>query len=342
MKRVYIVVPFVMMLALGCRQEERQSAAETIAKPAEPSAAVNSAASLPDYTLEVTLDGLIAFAKDAPANPKKVWALLIDADYPASGYTEDDLPPCVWDELQGGSPAVEFPAHFAHIRVTEGLVYGMADPRKGMSIAGRDIRIWTGKTSLNGVDLSNLASADELINSGVDPTQANALDGIKSGLLDPIFTPARGVLSSRVLIEGATSIKSRSILCGVATEPAQYGFEKPESEECDGDGVPIGEEVIWKQENVTAPVVIYSQQGDPIVVVPEQPGKPVKIEIINAVQKAIDDPKYQGCDMEHYQAFRWYYRLAKSAAADCSDNYFPCKVEGDFAGRKCPAKEFVP
>jgi hypothetical protein len=289
----------------------------------------------------VTLDGLIAFAKDSPANPTKVWALLADAEYPAAGYTKEDLPPCVWDELGGGSPAMEFPPHFAYIRIAEGKVYGMADPRKGMSIAGRDLRIWTGKAGLSGVDLTKLSSADELINSiHLDPTHARALDELGSGLLDSTFTAIRGVVSARVLIEGATSLESRSILCGAATDPAQYGFQQP-GHTCDGDGVPLGEEVIWTQKDVSTPVVIYSQQGDaPIVVFPDPA---VKIEILNAVQKAIDDPSFQGCEMpEHYQAYRWYYRLAKSAAVDCTDHYFPCKVDGDFSGRKCPAKEFVP
>lgn len=332
MKRIRILAPCVMMFALGCHQREKQPTTETPANAAAPSAPANVAASLPAYKLEVTLDGLIAFAKDAPAKPKKVWALLADADYPPTGYTKDDLPPCVWDELAGGSPAMEFPPHFAHIRVTEGAAYGMADPRKGMSIAGMDLRIWTGKTGLSGVDLDTLASAGEL---------STMPDKLGDGLLKRDFTAIPGVLSARVLIEGGT-LKAQSINCGAAKEPAQYSFQQPKSEDCDGDGVLLGEEVIWEQKDVTAPVVIYSQQRDPIIVFPEQPGSPVKIEILNAVQDAIDDPKYQGCDMEHYQAFRWYYRLAKNAAADCSDHYFPCKVAGDLSGRKCPMKELVP
>jgi hypothetical protein len=114
---------------------------------------------------------------------------------------------------------------------------------------------------------------------------------------------------------------------------------------CDVHGEYLAEEVVLEIKDLTEPTTIwFLGSAKTYEVKPDPTTHKARVEVLNVIQKAVDDPSYDGCDglQRHLAAFRWFYRLAANPpASECSNNYYPCPHLGDMGGRKCPEVELL-
>jgi len=342
MKQRLLTCALLLPLTLaGCKQSDPK------VTPPPPQVA-KEAADANTYTLKIAFFGLIAFVQDAD----KVHALLVNADY-GSDPTEEQLPPGVFSELptDPGERADElkasYPPHRARIRFRNAhIVAGnVPDPRKGQSIWGKDVTFSNNVQGIS-VDLSSLSRSRKIAAtrglSAVEATGFSSLDQVDPDLLSTTLDTQR--LSARALITAGTVVAKPITDCGGDTT---YSFKTAANSflECPGrpeDAVKLAEEVVVTQENVLGQTVI-AIGSDSITIEPDDPQKPVVIEIVNQIDEALDDPDKSFCEMDHLHltAFRWFYRLLMPSAqrASAANHFFPCVQRGVAGGAKCPEVE---
>ncbi len=341
MKRLFFLTYLVPLLACG-GPTDRTSGSET-------AAAVSATTTLAPYKLEVTFDGLIAFAqKEVDGNPA-VWALLVDADYdPNVEPTDDEVPPCAKIEVTPEEIPEHFPPHVAGLRIRNAEVELNGVPIGGVVplffIDGLDLSFDTG-TKNPTIDLKPLVSRK--IFADVFSQNPDAFK--KHDTINPLYlkdfatAQAQGHLAARVLINFGKTVVAEPFKCGGKSRP--YGMIAKVSDTCQGNSQTLGESVKVSQPDLTAPITITLDGKRKLTVKPLASATSVKVEVLNILPHALADFNYDDCkhpEHIHPAAFRWFYYLLKDQPTpnDCSEHFFPCDAgDGTGGGTKCPQVE---
>ncbi|MFY9823327.1 MAG: hypothetical protein WAM82_18235 [Thermoanaerobaculia bacterium] len=300
-------------------------------------------ASSTPYTLNVTLDGLIAFVQQTIDGNPAAWAILVAADYDplTVKFGDDTIPLCADPAASGFSQ--DFPPHIAALRFK-----GASVTLNGVSIGGLmpiffinglDISFETGHKTPQ-INLKSIVSRsvfNDLL-GGSSADNYKAYDTIKPEYIDPNFglALAQKHLAARVLLNFGDKIE-------VANCTGRfYGMQEPRGA-CQGS-TELPESVKVTQTGLIDPVIIRLDSVRTLRAKPIVPGGIVTVEVLNILPSALADPHYDGCKDNHVHlpAFRWYYTLLQDVPtpADCSKHYFPCQSTSTTAGgTKCPQIE---
>jgi hypothetical protein len=337
MKRLVAVTCLVILVA-ACREPEAR-----VDKAAH---AQKGAATVPQYNLQVTFDGLMAFVQTSSTS---MWALLVEANYDPTDPTkvkDSEVPPCA--KAQGtASLVMDFPPHVAALRIKDADVLLNNVSVGGILplffIDGMDITFDTGLKNPS-IDLSTtplVTRATFGATLGQPAGNFKQHDTVHSKFLSASFPSGQWPdhLAARVLIDFGQQVAT------VACPMRSYGMQTPAQAVCQGTGTSLAEEVSVSQKGLTTPITIVLDASHTLTVQPKNGGNSLHVEVLNILPSSLVYSK--GCDDPdlHPNAFRWYYYLAKDLPPpiDCSTHYFPCdKASSGAGGTKCPEMQMQP
>jgi|HubBroStandDraft_3_1064219.scaffolds.fasta_scaffold24682_2 hypothetical protein len=362
----------VSVTAVGCTKEQTQEQVNRVpAATGEKAGTAPNAAAVQTpqtYRLTIAFNGLIGYYVD---KNEHLWALLPKADL-VDPAKPDLMPPGLVkeaDDKHVGLAAI-LPAHAAYIRfrnanITTGnetvkeLARGQ-DPDTGqpITVTGRKIM---GDVSFEVAGASEPSPTNDLAHTSdsyqilkalrshttppppqPDPAKVGALDE-----LDPLLAPGKPLDTSRVIarveIAAGTVVDKANPCKRIRTYSYTAGIGVP----CAGaksDAVQLAEEVDVTRLVPKGKPVTVKIGSESLTVAPQKESDGLRIEVLNAAQKAIDTAVL--CDLDkdpsHPLAFRWFYRLVPpQAQTDTSRHYHPCRQREPELPPICAGKRFV-
>ncbi|HVR11162.1 MAG TPA: hypothetical protein VMW75_24175, partial [Thermoanaerobaculia bacterium] len=248
MKRLVAVTCLVTLVAV-CRESEARVDKAAHAK--------KGAATVPQYNLQVTFDGLIAFVQTSSTS---MWALLVEANYDPTDPTkvkDSEVPPCARAETTPANIVNHFPPHVAAIRIKDADVLLNNVSVGGVVplffIDGMDITFDTGvknpSIDLTTTRLVTRSTFGDALGQPADNFKQH--DTVHSKFLTASFPSGQWPdhLAARVLIDFGQQATT------VPCPSRSYGVKSPQAG-CQGSGTSLAEEVSVSQKGLTTPITI--------------------------------------------------------------------------------------
>lgn len=312
-----VLAVIAMLAAQACRRQSGTSDARHAAKP-EGAQLDTAKVNLQSYDLDVIFDGLVAYVPigvDASQNADRVWALLVDANYPSkSNFSDyqglsDEFPPCAYNEVDqfGGADKLKdlttwYPAHETRLRIRNADVVAVA-PFKfdntnaaglevGEPIAGMEVVIRTSSTSSGGTlklanfdDLGSDAKVHKARNDPNHPSYDKLASRILQQPWDPKSSPE---LAARVLLDHKNLLNATMTanVLGCKKDLHEFGYTAEiSSSACNNPtdanpSVQLAEDVVLSEKRLQQPFEIIINGGI-LKVAPSTPGEKVTVEILN-------------------------------------------------------------
>lgn len=297
-------------------------------------AAAKPEALRPTVPLQIALQGLMAASEGTVHDRNLLWAWMIDTRDPNG----KNRPPCV---APGPVLLADYPLHLPVLYVQEGSIYEDNSPlgERLIDLTRQDVVVDTGGTGDGTRDLTALISGPELKSLGLDPGQA--LQEVRDPLVDPEILDES--LVARVRIVGAYDARAQANTC----PGMDRTFSMAHQVDCDptGDGVPFGEEILLKQEDVAEVVVRLTDHnaggGRSRTLTIRPTGSRLTIAVRNVMQQHsggkvdLNTVPIEYCEStsHHFDTYRWFYSLSDVKTASC---LVPCQAAKARGGFKCP------